>query len=135
MAVEEALISLVLADAAVAALIAERFYPVGVPQDDPLPAATYQMISAGREQNMAGPDGLVEARFQVNCWAGTYVAAYELAEKVRLCLNGQAAVTVAAVYISLIELLDEGDTPVIVPESSRQDTYGRRMDFRVWFKE
>ena len=135
MAIEKAIASLVLADQKINSLIGDRFYPVGVPQEDPLPAATYQLISSVREHTMDGPDGLVEARIQINAWAATYVDAFDLANGLRLCLDGIGDTTVEGTYISTVGLLDAADEPVIMPEDRSQDAYGRRLDFTVWFKE
>ena len=66
---------------------AGRVYPQKLPQDAVLPAITYAKISAPRGYDHDGPDGLVDARFQVSCWATTYLVVKALVAQVITVLS------------------------------------------------
>ena len=75
-------------DTDVSALASSRVYPMKLPQGWTLPAITYQRVSGVREHNLSGPSGRARPRFQIDCWASDYDGAKDLADKVRLCLDG-----------------------------------------------
>lgn len=132
--IETALFSILIGDATINSLIATRVYPNIVPQNAPMPAITYQQISGPRDHVMAGPTGLVGARYQINCWASSYAGAKELAEAVRKELDGYSG-TVNTRVIEVIILEDEGDMPEVTPGADALKRFGKRLDFIVWFKE
>jgi hypothetical protein len=47
------------------------------------PAITYQRISTEPVNSIVGSSGLDRVRMQIDCWAGTFQAAVEIAEAVR----------------------------------------------------
>ena len=75
-------------DADVSTLVSSRVYPMKLPQGWTLPAITYQRISGERAHCLGGPSGRARPRFQIDCWAEDYDGAKDLADKVRLCLDG-----------------------------------------------
>jgi len=75
-------------DVDVSALVSKRIYPMKLPQGWTLPAITYQRVSGVREHNLSGPSGRARPRFQIDCWDDDYLDAKDLANKVRLCLDG-----------------------------------------------
>jgi len=87
MDIEPALRSELINNAAVAAMVGTRVYPMHLPQGYTLPAISYQMISAPRAWSTTGPVGQVQARVQVDCWAETYDGAKSLSNGVRLALD------------------------------------------------
>lgn len=68
----------------VSALVDTRVYPLLLPQTPTYPALTYQRIS-NTAQN--GSTALRQSRWQVNCWAETYVGAEALAAAVKAALE------------------------------------------------
>jgi len=72
-------------DTAVAAIVSTRIYPVKLPQ-----TPTYEAISYARVSNTErnGSTALRETRFQINCWADTYIKAGALAAAVKTALEG-----------------------------------------------
>ena len=86
--IEEALVSKVTNDAGVSALIANRFYPVKLPQKVTLPAMTCRRISGSRVHSLNGSSGLASPRFQFSAWAKKYTEAKDIAEKLRLAIQG-----------------------------------------------
>ena len=138
MSIEKALVNLLSSDASVNAKVGGRIYPVFVPNDQSLPAITYQEVSGVRDNVMAGASGLVQARFQINCWTKTYREARELADLVRTALspdNDSYPKTVEGTNIQGIMLLNENDVPTIHGDNEELSGHGKMLDFSVWFKE
>ena len=134
MAVEKAIRSILIDDAAVKNLVADRAYPIVRREGSALPAIVYQQISGVRDHVFAGPSGFVEARFQINCWAETYEGADALADAVRVAMDAYHG-TKESVVIQCIHLIDEGDMPVLSAENEELSFHGKRLDFMVWFNE
>ncbi len=72
------------------AIIGDRVYPSRLPQGVTLPAVTYRKISGMREYTQSGPAGIAQPRFQVTCWADSYLLSKQLANAVRQDLEGSA---------------------------------------------
>jgi hypothetical protein len=106
MNIEEALYSKLTGDAGVAALVVARIYPNVVPQDIAMPAVAYQRISTVRDMAHDGPTGVAHARFQFTISASTYSSARNVANAIRVALDGFSGlmggvggVTVEAVFV------------------------------------
>lgn len=72
----------VLADAAIAALIGTRFYPVKAPQAAVYPLVTMQKIAEPRFPHLRGPGGMAAAHFQIDAWVKETGAAFTQAQVV-----------------------------------------------------
>jgi hypothetical protein len=132
--IEKAIYSLLANNSAITDLVSTRIYPQVREQSDALPAVTYQIISGLRAIDMSGPNGLVESRVQINCFAATILAAAELSAVVRRALSGfQGGAAGVAIECMLLE--DAGDLPAIEPENERMNVYAKTMDFFVLYKE
>lgn len=57
---------------AFAAIAGTRLFPVLLPEESTLPAATYQRITTTRNYTTTGPVALNRVRMQFDCWAETY---------------------------------------------------------------
>lgn len=112
------------ADSGITAVVADRVYPMKLPNAVTLPAVTYQEISDEPQTALDGTDGkLIRFRMQINCWAASYTAAKTLAELVRIRLQTGAATFKA------------------IPLPSGQDVYeentkrfGFYRDFAFWYR-
>ena len=138
MSIEKALISIMSNDADVSAKVGNRIFPVFVPKGQTLPVITYQEISGVRDSVMKGASGLVQARYQINCWTKTYKAARELADLVRISLapeNDSYPEDIEGTNIQAIMLLNENDVPSIHSDNEELSGHGKMLDFSVWFKE
>lgn len=80
---EEAIFSRAGAIAPLAALIGTRLYPVILPQNPTLPAATYRRISTRRPNAMGRDPGIAFARIQFTAWATTPLGAKQVKEAIR----------------------------------------------------
>jgi hypothetical protein len=130
MSLETDLWTLITSDGTVAALIADHFYPLLIPQDIATPALAYQLISApGQYSHESGDIGLVRARMQLTAQAATYSALYSLMAAVRSVVTGYAGT------------VGDTDFQAIFVDNQRADwaaTFLRptgRMDLVIWYRE
>ena len=132
--IEGALVAILEGDATVNSLVGTKIFPNKVPQGTAMPAITYQQISGPRDHVMAGPTGLVDARYQFNCWSDKYAQAKEVFEAVRIILDGYSG-TVNSRQIDGIRLENEGDVPQVAPGKDQLMRYGKRFDAVVPYQE
>ena len=92
----------------VATLIGFQVYPIAVPKNAVLPFCVYKRNNIAREPTMAGPLYVPVVHLQIASWALYYDAARELADAVRLALDGRTG-TLAGVTISDMRLVSETD--------------------------
>jgi len=97
--ISEALYTTLSTTSGVTALVSTRIYPNLMPQTPTLPAVVYQMISNVRGERHRGQTGDARPRFQITCWAATYLAAAALSIQVRLAVMAMTG-TVATVVIN-----------------------------------
>lgn len=88
MLLEEAIRAHLVANGGVSALIGTRLYPLVLPQDPTYPAIVLTRVSGVREHSHDGPSLLSTSRLQLDCIAPTAAAAKNVADKVRLALDG-----------------------------------------------
>lgn len=67
-----------------------RVYPLVLPQNVTYPASTYHRIGGIDELSSGTRSDLVEGRFQVDCYAETYLAVRTEAKAIRDALSGYA---------------------------------------------
>jgi hypothetical protein len=77
-----------LSDAAVAALVVARIYPVKLPQGIIATSLVYNEISGIGDHHMQGPSGLARVRMQIGAWAQTADAAHALFLAVKEAIDG-----------------------------------------------
>lgn len=85
---EEGVISYLLSDSTVQALVSNRVFPGSRPQGSQLPAITIYRISGAPIYADDGEAGLDESRVQIDCWGETYSEAKQTARAVRDRLSG-----------------------------------------------
>ena len=111
------LFSLLSQAAPVAALVGTRIYPLRIPQEQPRPAITYQLISRVPEGSaLCELDD--DARVQVSLFADTYGEIEALSQAVRAVLHLNPA---APVHMSLDNEIDHHDDTA--------DCYFRSQDY------
>lgn len=88
MTIGESLRAYLLADASIAALVAERIYRKRLPQKVTMPAITYFKVSGVRHGNLRGVASAAEPRYQIDAWAINGDGAEALGRLVRLRLEG-----------------------------------------------
>jgi len=76
---EEAIRAHALGDAAITALIGDRWYAVDLPQGKAFPAITMQQVSGTPEHSHEGHSGIENARWQFTVWSDCYEKCTRLA--------------------------------------------------------
>lgn len=66
----------------------DRIYPMNLPQAAVYPALTYHEVSAVRDRDLCGPTGRARPRISISSWARHYGDAHELADEIRVALQG-----------------------------------------------
>lgn len=89
--IEQDVITVLNASAAVQAICGQRIYALVRPQDDILPAAVYQRVSTVPINSLTGFSGLDAVRLQITCYASTLLAAKQLAAEISMALNGASS--------------------------------------------
>jgi hypothetical protein len=99
--IEAGIIEYLLDQSAFAAIVGSRLYPGTIPAPVVYPCARLERVTSFHYEHLAGSSGLVRVSFRLEVFAETYLAAHELAEVVRGCLQGAsgewAGVTVQGV--------------------------------------
>lgn len=121
-----------LDDSAIAAAVTTRVYPVKMPQGITQASLVYNLISEVGDVHNAGPDGLCQARIQVDAYATSADAAMALALAVKGRLfgyrgtmgSGGSAVEVQGVFLG-------GSSRTEFDDAAGLHRVSR--DFVVWF--
>jgi hypothetical protein len=132
MIIEEALFAHLTSDSDVSALVGTRVYPLVAPQDAELPLLVYQRISTPRVRSQSGPSGLAHPRFQITARATSVSQLRDLANKVRIALDGFKGVMGGASGVNVGAIFQDNE----------RDGYGEttmeysvQMDFIIWHRE
>lgn len=92
----------------VARLVGFQVFPIAVPKTAVLPFCIYKRNNIVREPSLVGPMYQPVVNLQIASWALYYDAARELADEVRIALDGRTG-TLAGSTISDIRLVSETD--------------------------
>jgi len=93
----------------VAKIVGFQIYPIAVPRTGAsLPFIVYKRANIIRESTLSGPMFMPLVSLQISSWAMTYDAVRELAEAVRLSLDGHTG-TLANATIQDMRLVSETD--------------------------
>ena len=92
----------------VARMVGLNVYPIAVPKGAGFPFVVYKRQNIARQQHLSGPMFLPMVSLQVASWALNHDASRELADEVRLALDG-ATGTLAGVTIEDMRLVSETD--------------------------
>jgi hypothetical protein len=92
----------------VARLIGFQVYAIAVPKTATLPFCIYKRNNITRESHLSGPMFQPIVHLQIASWALRYDDARELADEVRLALDGHTG-TLAGTTISDMRLVSETD--------------------------
>lgn len=112
MAIEADLYTRLTGHAGLGALVGTRVYPLRAPQDAALPYITYQRISGVVLHEFARAAPATQARYQVDVWAGSFLAAQTAMTQLRAALIAMTGNTV-----TLHEVLLDGSRDEYEPET------------------
>ena len=92
----------------VARLVGFQIFPIAVPKTAVLPFCIYKRNNISRESSLSGPLFLPVVNLQIASWGLSYDTARELADEVRITLDGHTGV-MAGVTIHDMRLVSETD--------------------------
>jgi hypothetical protein len=132
------LVELLTSNSSINDIIAGRVFPVNMKQGETRDSIVYTRITEFEAYHMAGPSGLVSARFQFDCWSQSTDRAQVLADLVKEQLGGFAGQIVldtnspSANYVNvrgifLVNGRDDYDSVTMMHRMSR--------DYFVWYAD
>lgn len=127
--------SAMVADAAVAALVGTRVYPVIAPATADIPFITWRRSGVQRQHTLAGPMGMPTVLLTVDIFAGTYEAVRDLADKVRLVLDGYGTAEADSVVVKNVALENEVDGFVQLAGGEMPPVYSVTQTYSVMWVE
>ena len=134
--VEAGLVDLLINDATFLGLVADLPQPMRLVQNPTYPSVTYQRIDAQRVKSTEGPSCLADARVQFDVWATTWNEARQIADAIRVKLDGfvgtataqfspTEAFKIQGIFIRSERDLYDGET----------ELYRISQDYDVWYTE
>jgi Protein of unknown function (DUF3168) len=117
------------------ALIGDRIFPAPAPQNAGMPFVTFQRVSTERVYSDDGRSGLAGPTIQIDCWAdapeyaGSYGAAKEIAEAIRLELESFRGMW-GPIRIQEVTITSENDL-----YEGQDRTRRVTVDYRIWHDE
>lgn len=107
---EEELRSLLLATSAVTDIVGDKINWGSMPQGQEYPGVALHVIDEVSENTMTGPDGLLQGRVQVDCYALTYRQAKLLSRAIRTRLDGYRGGGFSGIFLAGARDSREGGT-------------------------
>jgi len=108
MSVKSSLITHLTGVAGLSALVGSRVGFSRVSHGDALPYIVANQVSGDHKHHMTAATGIVVGRFQFDCYGASLLEATNVAEQLRLALDGKRG-TVGDVFFSSCHLADERD--------------------------
>ena len=114
--------SLLSANAAVAARVATRIYPLIAPQTAAVPRIVYTNVDESHIRSLQGyTSGLIRDRVQVDCYAKTYAESETMADEVTDAFASLPAVTLSPSRVGRASLYED-----------ETQLFRVTMDFLLW---
>lgn len=124
--IEPVIKALLEGSSALAALVSSRIYLDTRPEDDPLPAAVFEIISNRQDNARAGEQEKWTARIQVNCMGNTAKSAVDVRKAVLQACHRAAGSIAGVSVIASIHDGSSGDS-----YDALVDIYTKPIDFIV----
>lgn len=115
-----------VADAGVASLAADRVYTEVLPQSPAVPAVVFTEVSGDEDLALDGPTGARARRLQVDSWANTRAEATSLGLAVRSVLAGHDGAAEGLVVESVFLVTERWDF------DAETALYRTSQDYEVW---
>lgn len=131
---EAVLRSALVSNTSVTAMVSARIYPLLAPKTASLPFITWRRSGISREQSLAGPIGVPTVSVEMQSFAATYEDVRELADRVRLVLDGYGG-TVNNVEVKNVSLENESDDFVQLAGGDLPPVYQVTQTFNVLWQE
>lgn len=132
MLIEQALATHLANDSGISAIVGTRIYAGLRPQKSPLPSIVYSRVSGVRIESLQGSSGLARPRFQIDCCGKSYPAVKNLAEAIRLSLEGFRGTMGGGggVVVQCVRYLGDIDF-----YSDDEEIFRVALDFEIWHNE
>ena len=131
---EEDFIQFLLADAPIAALVADRIHWRERPQGGRMPDIILNNLGGPADYTMNGPSGLKQTRVQIDCWSTASKAeALAMKRAVETAMSGTIT-TLTAVEIQGMFLDAFQDDVEVIGEAGTK-YFRERLDFLIWTGE
>lgn len=131
---EAALCRVLAASPEVARLAGFRQYPNGSVVGEQLPFIAWRRTAIGRTQTLQDPAGLPRVTVELSVYAATYEAAREVADAMRLILDGYGG-SVLGCTLSQCSLENEADDLVALAGGDLPPVYQVTQTYDVWWQE
>lgn len=126
--IESELVTILLADPGVSALVGTSVFPVVIRESATLPAITYQRLSGERTYTLGGASGWATVHVGITGWANGYAAARALADAVRVALDAYTGTGGGDIQVATVA--DGADTYL-----ADVDLFGCTLDVTVQYQE
>jgi hypothetical protein len=118
----------------VSSIVSSRIFPLLAPQSAALPFITYRRSGIRRQQTLSGPMGVPQVSVDFDVYAATYEGARDLADKVRLSLDGYGG-TFDNTEVRQVSLENEQDDFVQLAGAEMPPVYSVKLSFDCWWQE
>lgn len=131
---EAVLRTALVATTSVTSMVGTRIYPLLAPKTASLPFITWRRAGITRQHNLSGPMGVPDVSVEMQTFAATYEDAREVADRVRLVLDGYGG-TVNNVEVKHVSLENESDDFVQLAGGDLPPVYQVTQTFNVLWQE
>ncbi len=131
--VEQAIYDRLSNYAGLTALVSTRIYPMVLPQNPTYPAVRYQRISGTRLSAIDVDIGIAQPRFQVDCYAETYLGVKSLFTEVRGALQRWTGTHSGVVVLD--SRMEGGDRDFYEDDPPGKPVYGVGSDWVIDHRE
>lgn len=131
---EAALRTVLVSTTVVTSMVGTRVYPLLAPKAASLPFIVWRRAGITREHTLAGPMGMPNVSVEMQTLAATYEDAREVADRVRLVLDGYGG-TVNNVEVKNVSLENESDDFVQLAGGDLPPVYQVTQTFNVLWQE
>ena len=118
----------------VSAQVGTRIFPQMAPTSATKPYITYDQISSDQQHHMDGPSRLCMATFDISVWSDSSEEMNEVAEAVRLALDGfRSDMLPKQSDITGIFLRNESDDFFQAQDGSQVGDFRKGMEYDIWY--
>jgi len=132
MLIDEALITHLLAQTAITALVGRKIYPVIAPQNVVAPYIVVFKVDGPRDHSHDGASHLANPRFQLSVFSTTYSEAKAIAAALQAALEGYTGTMGGAGGVAVNGVFYENETDLYEPDTK---LYHIAVDYKMWHQE
>jgi hypothetical protein len=132
---EQVLSTILVSDPTVAALVGTRVYPVIAPAAADLPFVTWRRSGVQRQHTLAGPMGMPTVILSIDAYAVTYEAVRDLADRIRIALDGHGGAASDSVVVQHVSLDNETDGFIQLAGGELPPVYSVTQTYSIIWQE